>query len=77
VALTEIVKSGIPALVLAEGVFSGRETVSKTKFLVIAQLCCGILLTAFGDLHNSSFAGLLVCFLDHHLLQLPNRLKAN
>ncbi|XXQ30307.1 Sugar phosphate transporter domain-containing protein [Plasmodiophora brassicae] len=49
VALTEVVKSGVPLLVLAAGVAMHQETLSRRKVAVILLLSLGIVLTTFGE----------------------------
>lgn len=49
VALTEVVKSTIPGIVLVSHFFSGREAVSWKKAGVIALLSSGVALTSRGE----------------------------
>eukprot|EP00475_Leptophrys_vorax_P011944 TRINITY_DN1840_c0_g1_i1.p1 TRINITY_DN1840_c0_g1~~TRINITY_DN1840_c0_g1_i1.p1 ORF type:complete len:465 (-),score=94.56 TRINITY_DN1840_c0_g1_i1:29-1423(-) len=54
VGLTEIIKSGIPVLVLGFSAFTKQEKLTASKFVVILALTLGICLASFGEVGFSA-----------------------
>jgi drug/metabolite transporter (DMT)-like permease len=51
VSLVEVVKSGIPMLVLIASVLTKQEVFSVFKVMIILVLCIGIFLTSYGEIN--------------------------
>jgi Triose-phosphate Transporter family len=49
ISLVEVVKSGVPMLVLAYRIMAGRESFSMAKLLVVCLLVIGVAMTSLGD----------------------------
>lgn len=58
-SLVEVVKSGVPMIVLIFGILTRFEPFSIVKFVVIGILCLGIFLTSFGEV-NLHIGGLIL-----------------